>query len=49
MIYNCVFTTAQLSAIAEIGGDIVFLIINKYLKACCQNNHKMVMQNGNED
>lgn len=37
-----VFTIALKSAV--VGGDIVFLTINNYLKACCQNSHERVMK-----
>lgn len=39
---SVVFTIAQKSAV--VGGDIVFLTINNYLKACCQNSHKRVIK-----
>lgn len=39
---SVVFTIARKSAV--VGGDIVFLTINNYLKACCQNSHERVMK-----
>lgn len=42
MIYKQCFRWSSV-AVAEVGVDIVFLIIINYLKDCCQIKHKRVM------